>query len=38
MHGKMRMGSVISIQEVQQVNKNDKMDQIIGKVEDNLIN
>ena len=38
MHGKMRMGSVISIQEVLQVNKNDKMDQVIGKVVDNLIN
>lgn len=36
MHGKMGMGRSITIQKVQETNKNDKMDQVIGKAVDNL--
>lgn len=36
MHGKMGMGRAITIQKVQETNKNDKMDQVIGKAMDNL--
>lgn len=36
MHGKMDMGRLTSIKKVQETNKNDKMDQVIGKAVDNL--
>ncbi len=36
MHGKMGMGGLTSIKKVQETNKNDKMDQVIGKAVDNL--